>query len=55
MVSAKFHITGSANNWLRIRVQEELFAHGLEGNVLAADDSTLAVVLEGDKSKIKRL
>ncbi len=55
MVSAKFHIVGSTNDWLRVRLQEELYAHGLDGGVLVADQNTMAVVIEGDKSKIKRL
>ncbi|MBU0763187.1 MAG: hypothetical protein KKD39_09195 [Candidatus Altiarchaeota archaeon] len=55
MVSAKFNIEGDATDWLRIRVQEELFAHGLDGNVLVGDENTLVVIVEGDKAKIKRL
>ncbi len=55
MVSAKFHIIGQSGDWLRIRAQEEIHAHGLEGSVLVADENTLAVVVEGDKAKVKRL
>lgn len=55
MVSAKFHLLGEAGEWFRIRVQEEVYAHGLEGSVLLAAENTLAVIVEGDKSKIKRL
>ncbi|MFH1055091.1 MAG: hypothetical protein V1744_03230 [Candidatus Altiarchaeota archaeon] len=55
MVSAKFHIVGEDGEWFRVRVQEEIYAHGLEGSVLLAATRTLVVVVEGDKSRIKRL
>jgi len=55
MVSAKFHITGEGGDWFRVRVQEEVYAHGLEGNVLAAERKTLAVVVEGSQERIERL
>lgn len=55
MVSSKFHIVGQTGEWVRIRVQEEIFSHGLEGSVLQADPETLAVIVSGDKSRIKRL
>lgn len=55
MVSAKFHIIGEQGPWLRIRVQEEIISHGLEGSAINADEKTLAVIIEGDKSRIKRL
>jgi hypothetical protein len=55
MVSAKFHIRGDVGDWMRVRVQEELYSHGLEGNIMSADEHTLVVVVEGDKAKIKRL
>ena len=55
MVSAKFHIIGEDSEWLRIRLQEEIHAHGVEGNVILAGEKTLVVVVDGDKSRIKRL
>ncbi len=55
MVSSKFHIVGEISQWLRVRVQEEIYAHGLDGSVISADQNTLAVIIDGDKSKIKRL
>jgi hypothetical protein len=54
MVSAKFHIVGEEGEWFRVRVQEEIYAHGLEGNVLFAGDRTIVVVVDGDKGVIKR-
>ncbi len=55
MVSAKFHLIGEDSEWFRIRLQEEIHAHGVEGTVLSAGGKTLAIVLEGDKSRIKRM
>jgi len=55
MVDARFLIVGDDSQWLRIRLQEEIIAHGLEGNVLPAGGKTYAVVVSGDKSKVKRL
>jgi hypothetical protein len=55
MVSAKFHITGSVGDWLRIRLQEELYSHGVEGSVLTADEKTLMIIVEGENARIKRL
>ena len=55
MVSAKFHITGEGGDWFRVRVQEEVYAHGLDGNVLAAECKTLVVVVEGTQERIERL
>ena len=54
MVSAKFHIAGEDSEWFRIRVLEEVHAHGLEGNVILAGEKSLAVVVEGEKSRVKR-
>jgi len=54
MVSAKFHIIGEDSDWFRVRTQEEIYHHGLEGDVLRADDKNLVVIVEGDKSVIKR-
>jgi hypothetical protein len=55
MVSAKFNVAGEDGEWFRVRIQEEIYAHGLEGNVLSTGEKTLVVVLEGDKSVIKRM
>jgi hypothetical protein len=54
-VSAKFHVIGEGSEWFRVRVMEEVYSHGLEGSVLLAGEKTLVVVVEGDKSRIKRL
>ena len=54
MVSAKFNIVGEDGEWFRVRVQEEIHHHGLEGSVLHAASKTLVVVVEGDKGVIKR-
>lgn len=54
MVSARFNITGEDSEWMRVRLSEEIHAHGLDGSVMKADDGTLVVVIEGDNSKIKR-
>jgi hypothetical protein len=54
-VSAKFHVIGDDSKWLRIRLQEEIYAHGVEGSILSAGEKTLAVVADGDKARIKRL
>jgi|WetSurMetagenome_2_1015567.scaffolds.fasta_scaffold99824_3 hypothetical protein len=54
MVSAKFSVAGEDGEWFRVRLQEEIHVHGLEGNVLLADRKTLVIVVEGDKSVIKR-
>jgi len=53
MVSAKFHVTGEDGDWFRIRLQEEIHAHGLEGSVLRAAAKNLVVVVEGERGKIK--
>ncbi|MBD3389162.1 MAG: hypothetical protein GF416_08715 [Candidatus Altiarchaeales archaeon] len=55
MVSGKFHVKGDDRDWIRIRLQEEIISHGLEGNVLKASENNIVVVVEGDKSRIKRL
>jgi acylphosphatase len=54
MVSAKFHIRGEGGDWFRIRIQEEVYAHGLEGNVLSAEDTTIVVVVEGERERIQK-
>jgi hypothetical protein len=46
---------GEDGDWFRIRLQEEVYHHGLEGDVLKAADRAFVVVLEGDKSVIKRM
>ena len=38
---------------MRIRLSEEIIAHGLEGTVLVADPNTLAIIVEGEKPRIK--
>jgi hypothetical protein len=53
MVSAKFNIVGEDSDWFRIRAQEEIYHHGLEGDVLSAGEKTLVVIVEGEKSVIK--
>lgn len=55
MVTAKFHIIGDSSPWYRLRVQEEITSQGLEGSVVEADNSKLAVVIEGERSKIMEL
>ncbi|MFH0861554.1 MAG: acylphosphatase [Candidatus Altiarchaeota archaeon] len=55
MVSAKFHVIGEDGDWFRIRLQEEIHVHGLEGSVLRAAAKNLVVVVEGERSKIKRM
>ena len=54
MVCAKFHIVGEDGEWFRIRVQEEVQHHGLEGSVVLAEAKTLAVIVEGDGLKIRK-
>jgi hypothetical protein len=53
MVSAKFNIVGEDGDWFRIRAQEEIYHHGLEGDVLSTGEKTLVVIVDGDKSVIK--
>jgi hypothetical protein len=55
MVSAKFHIDGEDGDWFRVRIQEEIYAHGLEGDVLRAADKILVVILEGHEHTIRRM
>jgi ribosomal protein L24 len=55
LVCAKFQVLGDTSNWLRIRLQEEIFAHGIEGNVLQADPRTFAVIVEGQRDRVKML
>jgi acylphosphatase len=55
MVSAKFHVIGDDGDWFRVRLQEEIYAHGLEGSVLKAAEKNLAVVVEGDSAVVKRM
>ncbi len=54
MVSAKFNIAGEDGEWFRLRLQEEIHHHGLEGSVLHAASKALVVVVEGDKAAVKR-
>jgi hypothetical protein len=53
MVSAKFNIVGEDSDWFRIRAQEEIYHHGLEGDVLSTGEKSLVVIVEGDKSVVK--
>jgi acylphosphatase len=46
---------GEASHWIRVRLQEEIHAHGLEGNVAQADDKTIVVVVEGDVRRVRGL
>jgi hypothetical protein len=55
MVSAKFHIVGEDGDWFRVRAQEEVYAHGLEGDVLKAAEKILVVIVEGDEHAIRRM
>ena len=53
MVSAKFTLIGEDGDWFRIRAQEEIYHHGLEGDVLSTGEKSLVVIVDGDKSVIK--
>jgi len=53
MVSAKFHVVGEDGEWFRIRVQEEIHAHSLEGSVILAAEKMIAVVVEGERGRIE--
>lgn len=55
MKSAKFHLIGEDSDWYKLRVQKEIEAHGLSGNVLDAGAGKLVVVAEGDEKKINKL
>jgi|GEM_PF-3055845 len=55
MPAAKFHIIGNTDLWYRVRVLEEVNAHGLEGTVTVVDENKLAVIVDGDSRKINRL
>jgi hypothetical protein len=53
VVSAKFNLIGDDSDWFRVRAQEEIYHHGLEGDVLSTGEKSLVVIVEGDKSVIK--
>ncbi|MFH1788220.1 MAG: hypothetical protein ABH834_02420 [Candidatus Altiarchaeota archaeon] len=55
MKSAKFHLIGEDSDWYKLRVQKEIEAQGLSGNVLDAGAGKLVVVAEGDEKHINRL
>jgi len=55
MKCAKFHLIGEDSAWYKIRVQKEIEAHGLSGNVLDAAEGKLVVVVEGKEEGINQL
>jgi len=54
MPAAKFYVMGDINQWLRIRIHEEIQANNLEGSTLDISENKLAVVVEGGIGQIKK-
>ncbi|GEM_PF-1456940 len=55
MKCAKFHLIGEDSDWYKIRVQKEIEAHGLAGNVLDSGEGKLVIVVEGEEAKINSM
>lgn len=55
MPYAKFHVIGDTGAWIRLRLQEEIHASGVEGTVMEAAENILAIVVEGEEKNIQKL
>jgi len=55
MASAKFVVVGETDMWARVRIQEEINSHGLDGTVIDAEGGKLGVFVSGDRMKIQSL
>lgn len=55
MLAAKFHVIGGKQEWLKLRLQEEIQVSGIDGSVVDVEADKIAVILEGPRKKIEDL